>query len=588
MNTQTEIETNLSDILIVDDNINNLKLLRTLLTEQGYITRIATNGKMALASVAAKHPDLILLDITMPDMDGFEVCKQLNNNPLTEAIPIIFLSALKEEFDIVRGFADGGVDFITKPFNAEILKARVTTHLAISQLRKDLNNTNDNLEKLIDERTADIKKTNSSLEETQRELSKSEESLKYALIASNEGTFDWDIKHGTFIRNTTYFTMLGYEVNELPETINSFTTILHPDDKEDVLEGIHKLLDKNINELKSTFRLKKKNGDYCWILSKSMVVDREPNGTPLRIVGTQTDITVEKQYEEHLKKLASYDTLTNLPNRHYFTDILNSAISRSKRKSQLHAILFIDLDRFKNINDSLGHSTGDALLQSVAIRLNDILRDNDVVARLGGDEYIILLEDIESSHKAAEISQRIIEVMDDPFDLQGHQVVITPSIGIVLYPEHGKTPEELLKNADAAMYHAKDLGGNTYWYFTDEMNEEAHIRLELEEDIRIALNNNEFILHYQPKVDLHTGEIVGMEGLARWERNDGSIIAPNKFIPIAEETGLIIQIGNQIIHKAAEQTNTWIRKNLFECKIAINISARQFQQKDLLKQLKST
>ncbi len=583
------------EILIVDDNTNNLKLLQTLLSERGYKVRLATSGQMAINSCLSSAPGMVLLDITMPGMDGFETCEIIKKQAAMENVPIIFLSALKEEFDIVRGFAAGGVDFITKPFKAEILKARLETHLTISQLQNNLKNVNENLEQLIDKRTEELKSTNKSLEneiisrtEVQKNLALSEERLKYALMASNEGTFDWDLKTNNLVRNDTYFTMLGYEVDEIANSTNSLIKLIHPDDKAQTLESINDLLNNKIDVLKSKFRIKKKNGDYCWILSKSLVVARENDGSPTRIVGTQTDITTEKQHEEHLRQLASYDPLTNLPNRKYFTDILNNAISRSNRTQRSHAVLFMDLDRFKNINDSLGHTAGDLLLQFFSERLSEVLRGNDVVARLGGDEFTILLEDIESSHKAAEVSQRIIDLMNDPFDLQGHQVVVSPSIGIVLYPNHGKTTEELLKNADTAMYHAKDLGGNNYWYYTEIMNKEAHKRLELEEDIRTALKNNDFILYYQPQVDIQTGEIVGMEALVRWNRNGNGIVAPNIFIPIAEETGLIIPLGSQIIHKAAEQTSVWIKDHLLDHKVAINISARQFKQLNFLDQLKST
>lgn len=424
------------------------------------------------------------------------------------------------------------------------------------------------------------------IQNTQKELTESEERLKYALLASNEGTFDWKVKPDILVRNDTYFEMLGYEIDELPDRTSIFKDLIHPDDRADYLIEVNSLLNGKVNELRSVFRVKKKNGNYCWILSKSLVVEKTRSGTPARIVGTQTDITIEKQHEEHLKQLASYDPLTDLPNRKYFTDLLEGAILRGKRKKQSHAVLFMDLDRFKNVNDSLGHTAGDTLLKIVADRLLDIVRGNDVVARLGGDEYTILLEDIPNAHKAAEVSQRIIEALSKPFDLQGHRIMSSPSIGIVIYPDHGTTPEELLKNADAAMYHAKNMGGNNYWYFTEAMNNAAHKRLEMEEALHNALIKNEFILHYQPKINTKTGKLVGMEALVRWKRNGDGLVPPNEFIPLAEETGLIIPIGNQIIRTAIQQTKLWANDISTKNKVAINISPKQFRQAEFLDHIK--
>jgi diguanylate cyclase (GGDEF)-like protein len=289
--------------------------------------------------------------------------------------------------------------------------------------------------------------------------------------------------------------------------------------------------------------------------------------------------------DQHLQHLATYDVLTSLHNRNYFIDLLEQAIARGNRKSQRHAILFMDLDRFKNINDSLGHSVGDELLIQVAKRLGMIIRGDDIVARFGGDEFTFLLRDLSSSHQAAEVADRILGVLNEPFDIHNHKVVIVPSIGIVFFPENGLTPDDLLKNADTAMYRAKNSGGNKYLFFTDSMNEEAQLRQELEEALRDAIVSHQFILHYQPKIDLNTGKVVGMEALSRWNRNGSGLVAPNIFIPIAEETGLIIPMGLQVLKQAIQQTKTLIDETSFDSKVAVNISAKQFGQKDLLDQI---
>jgi len=294
-----------------------------------------------------------------------------------------------------------------------------------------------------------------------------------------------------------------------------------------------------------------------------------------------------QERDNHLQQLAMYDELTGLHNRKYYIDLLNQAIARGLRKSQSHAILFLDLDRFKHINDSLGHSVGDEILQQTSQRLTLITRDDDVVARFGGDEFIFLLQDIPSLHHVAEMTDRILEELRMPFSYRHHSIVLTPSIGISLYPDNGETSEDLLKKADTAMYQVKSMGGNAHLFFTDAMNVEAQQRQNVEEDLHSAVIKDEFFLQYQPKVNLHSGEIMGMEALIRWKRKGKDLVPPNEFIPIAEETGLIIPIGNMVINEAILQTKSWVDAGLYNHRIAINISAKQFRQVDFLDNLKA-
>ncbi|MBL1142489.1 MAG: EAL domain-containing protein [Proteobacteria bacterium] len=284
-----------------------------------------------------------------------------------------------------------------------------------------------------------------------------------------------------------------------------------------------------------------------------------------------------QQRDEHLQQLASYDPLTGLANRKYFSDMLHQAIIRGKRKSHKHAILFIDLDRFKHINDSLGHSIGDELLVQVAKRFDLIIRGDDTVARFGGDEFTVLLQEINDESSATEVAERILEIMNEPFKLNSHNVVVSPSIGIVMYPEHGKTAEQLISNADTAMYKSKHAGGNNFWFFTEHMNKAAQKRLKLEESLRKAIHRDEIILHYQPQLCLKTNEIVGVEALVRWNKNNKKLVPPNNFLPLADETGLIIPIGNIIYKKALNTLKELQKENLYQNKIAINMSAKQFR-----------
>lgn len=324
-----------------------------------------------------------------------------------------------------------------------------------------------------------------------------------------------------------------------------------------------------------------KNGD--WYLQE-MKIDlvRDSDGEVSHYVGVFSDITFRKQAEEELRHLANYDSLTDLPNRTLFREHLEQAINESQRTGEHFAVLFLDLDHFKKVNDSLGHSIGDMLLKEVSLRLSSCIRKEDIVSRLGGDEFALLLKNIKLVHGAAKVAKKIIESLDKVFNLEGHNVVITPSIGIVLFPSDGHRPEELLRNADTAMYHAKSRGRNNFQFFTDEMNERVMKRLQLEADLRLAIASQELVLNYQPKINLKTGDVCGMEALVRWLSPKHGFVSPANFIPVAEETGLIILMGKQILERACREARHWLDENLWEGRLSVNLSPLQFHQKDLL------
>ncbi len=287
--------------------------------------------------------------------------------------------------------------------------------------------------------------------------------------------------------------------------------------------------------------------------------------------------------QNRLDYLAHHDTLTNLPNRLLFQDRLRHAISKARRMQQIMALLFLDLDRFKNINDSLGHEVGDQVLQEVAKRLTNIVRESDTLARLGGDEFVIALEQNTESREITIVAQKILQTLSTAFHIDAHELYITASIGISLYPDNGLTSEALMKTADVAMYRAKEKGRNNFQFFTSDMNERAHEALFLENNLRKAIDNRELALHYQPQVEISSGKTTGMEALVRWHHPKHGVIPPNKFIPMAEETGLIIPLGKWVINTACRQTMQWQQAGFPPCKVAVNISPRQFRQSNLVK-----
>lgn len=304
-----------------------------------------------------------------------------------------------------------------------------------------------------------------------------------------------------------------------------------------------------------------------------------PNG---EIVTLYKDVTHRKQIEEQIWHQAHHDTLTDLPNRLLFDEHLSLALARAKRKQGKCAILFLDLDRFKLINDTLGHSNGDLLLQLVAQRLQEGLYEGDTIGRLGGDEFLILLPELTHEEDAATVAEKIIGFFAEPFYLDTHEVFVSPSLGISLYPSDGENIGTLLKHADTAMYHAKEQGRNNYQFFTKELNKKIHDRLTVENDLRKALDRKEFVLHYQPLVDLISGQLVGVEALIRWQPPQGGLVSPEVFIPIAEETGLIVQLGERVLREACRQNLAWQQKGYPPHRISVNISARQFRESDFV------
>jgi len=330
---------------------------------------------------------------------------------------------------------------------------------------------------------------------------------------------------------------------------------------------------------------KSKTG-HIFPVSQTVTAVKDKNNEVIHYISIFNDITERKATEERIHHLAHFDILTGLHNRLSFNGQLKNAIARAKRANKKMAILYLDLDNFKVINDASGHSVGDLLLKSVANRLKIVLRDEDTIARLGGDEFVILLPNIEQGQSAGSVADKILFVMNKPILLESTELVVTCSMGISIFPENGDNADTLLKNADVAMYRAKDTGRNMFQFFNNDMNTQAHERLLLLSDLRKALENDEFILHYQAQIDIHSGKILGCEALIRWHHAQKGMIPPNKFISIAEDSGLIKEIGNWVIREACTQQQRWYKAGLPELQMAVNLSGRQFSNQQLIHEIK--
>ncbi|MEP0855871.1 EAL domain-containing protein [Trichocoleus sp. DQ-U1] len=461
------------NILLVDDTPNNLRLLSDLLSHQGYKVRSVTNGQTALKACQAKPPDLILLDINMPQMNGYEVCEKLKANEQTREIPVIFLSALDEAIDKVKAFTVGGIDYISKPFQVEEVLVRVKNQLALREAQVKVLELNAELENRVKERTSQLERTNQEL-------------------------------------------------------------------NEEILE--------------------------------------------------------RKRIQSQLLDMALHDPLTGLPNRAVFMERLENALSRTKQEADYQfAVLFLDCDRFKVVNDSLGHLVGDELLiafakrvqKALARRLEPCLSIINTLTRLGGDEFAIIVEQINDACTATVVADRILQELMYPFQLSRHEVFMSASIGIALGNNNYEQPEYLLRDADTAMYHAKTCGKARYHVFDPAMHQEAIQLLQLETDLRKAINQQEFQVYYQPIVTLNTGKLAGFEALVRWNHPHRGFISPLDFIPIAEETGLITQIDTWVMREACQQLKIWQQQKLTQepLTISVNLSGRQFSQSNLIEQI---
>lgn len=405
----------------------------------------------------------------------------------------------------------------------------------------------------------------------------SEERWKFALEGAGEGVWDWDLESDQVFRSGQWFKIYGYAEDEVGKTAADGRKLMHPDDIARAVEELNAHLQGKTPLYSSEYRLRCKDGSWKWILSRGMIVSRSPDGRPARMIGTHTDISERKHNEAEIFQLAHYDKVTGLANRVLFQDRLQNDIEIAKRSGNSLALMYLDLDRFKEVNDTLGHDFGDSLLKNAAERLTGCVRTSDTVARLGGDEFTVILTNQNNPAAVEQIAQEILQQLARPFHLGAETLYVSASIGITVAPEDAADSETLLKNADQAMYAAKALGGNCFHFFTQSMQEASLKRMHITADLRVAIAQDQFELYYQPIVGLQSHTIEKAEALIRWRHPVQGLISPAEFIPIAEEKGLIIEIGDQVLIKAANQVLKW-RQRLPGFQLSVNKSPVQIKQ----------
>ncbi|MBS4097842.1 MAG: EAL domain-containing protein [Sulfuricella sp.] len=520
----------------------NLHVLAAALKAEHRI-KTATSGLAALDLADREdRPELILLDVMMPGMNGIEVLRHLREKPATRDIPVIFVSADTSEQSQLEGLELGADDYLTKPVVTTVLVARVRN--------------------LLQRKRA----------EAQLRLA------AHVFEHSGEAILITDGKNRITEANPAFTRMTGYTLDEVrgqdPRILSSGRT--SREEYAEMWQAIH----QNGFWQGEMWDRCKNGAVYPKLMTISVV--RNPQGDIDFFISSFADLSEQKANEEKIRHLAHHDALTGLPNRMHLQISLEQSLATARRDHAEVALMFIDLDRFKIINDTLGHNIGDGLLVEVARRLRDSVRDSDLVARLGGDEFVVALNDCDTANAAAHIAEKILANLAQPYQIEGNPLHTTPSIGISIYPHDGGDLDTLMKNADTAMYHAKAVGRNNFQFFSEGMNKSTNDRLMLENSLHQALQRDEFTVHYQPQADMRSGRLVGAEALIRWQHPERGMVSPLQFIPLAEENGMILAIGTWVLREVCRQIKAWREQGLNGLRFAVNLSPRQFRHEKLV------
>ncbi|MCU6498573.1 EAL domain-containing protein [Rugamonas sp. A1-17] len=575
------------EVLIVEDTPASLKLLSDLLTEAGYYVRQAPNGELALWTAQSRPPELILLDVRMPGIDGFEVCRRLKASPELSQVPVIFLSAQHDTDDKVRGFALGAVDFIAKPFQAEEILARTDAHVRLGRAQQALAAERALLEERVAERTTELAALAASLEKEVEQRRANEEFMRLSsqVFEATQDAIVVTDRDGRIVATNPAFTRIsGYSADEV---VGQSVALLHagePDAKsfELMAQSIIKT-----GHWSGEVLARRKNGDtYPGLLSASVVKDEE--GHVINHVAVFMDLT-ERKAEQHLIDfLSNHDALTGLPNRLLARQRFEQTLATAKREHRCVAVMCLDLDRFKSINDSYGHDVGDKALQVVSKFLNETVREGDIVTRQGGDEFqIIVPDDVQLSATMA-LAQKILAGLRRELVIDGQQIMVTSSIGIAVSLTDGDSFDELVRNGDTALFRAKEIGRDNYAFFTERMDAEIRDKLAIQGQLRGAIARDEFEVHYQPQMCLKTGAMLGAEALLRWDNAVLGKVPPNRFIPLAEEYGLVNSIGEWVLESVCAQIKVWHDQGLGDIKVSVNLAAGQFANDATVPYVEST
>jgi diguanylate cyclase (GGDEF)-like protein/PAS domain S-box-containing protein len=677
-------------VMVVDDTPANLKLLDDMLRRQGYRVLQFPRGALALRAAQHNPPDLILLDVMMPDMDGFEVCRQLKSHDSLRAVPVIFISALTDSPSKVKAFAAGAVDYVSKPFQEEEVLARVGTHLKLFQMQRHLQDQKQLLETLVQQRTADLMRAQQvarvgswTLDMHTHELQWSAQTyrmfgvplsqtlnlelmvnlvfppdrelfeeawlhalrgavydvehrveidgqiywmreraefelnaqgepiralgtvqditeskadalaldnerlrLQNAVDAARAGTWEWEVQSGINRYNARAAAILGYEVPSLQQgSYQDYVNWIHPDDRALEQRQMQQHLRGELPHYEAELRLLHRDGHYVWCRSLGRVMQRDASGKPLLVAGICVDISEQKNHREHIDYITHHDALTGLPNRNRFVARLAQTMVTCEAAGQRLGVAYLDLDGFSAINETHGRELGSQLIVEVSRRLVGAVADGHYLAHIGGDEFAVILQELSEPDVQLVPVKRLLDAIARPLNLMGLTLHMTASLGLTLYPQQDKVDaEQLLRQADQAMYLAKLAGKNRLHLFdpvNDESTRERFLRID---EIRLALLRQEFVLYYQPKVHLSAGNVIGYEALIRWQHPQQGLLAPGLFIPALDRHPLAIALGDWVIEAALRQLALWKSQGL-NTRVSVNIDSQQLHDPEFADRL---
>lgn len=534
-------------ILVVDDIEENRDLLQRRLARRGYEVEVADGGQAALDSMALTNFDLILLDIMMPGMSGLETLERLRPANDRAALPVIMVSAKSESEDVVQALEMGASDFITKPIDFPVAFARIETHLA-------------------------LKRADDSVRD-------SEERFALAMEGATEGIWDWNLESDEIFFSSRWKTLLGHDDSDLPNDLSEWFDRIHEKDVGRVRAEINEHLNGISLRLDISYRIRHANQTFRWVRTVGMA-KRSSDGTATRLAGSLSDVTEQVLMDPH----------TDIPNRTHFSDSVDRAIARKQRNNAFEfGVIILELDVYQDLKSSVGHSISEQLLQDFAQRLKAHTRPGDTVALVGENSFAMLVDDIGMVADAVRVAERARTMVEVPFDIFGQEISSTLSAGIATSYTAYETADEMLRDAALGLRSAQELGGDCSQIVDPELHAQALARLHLEADLRRATAAEAFELHYQPIIDMKQGKIAGFESLLRWDRPDHGPVSPELFIPVAERTALINQIGKWVITEGCRKFSEW-RKTLpddFDCVLSVNVSPRQIKQEDLADQFES-